>query len=55
MKISFVEMNQLKQPEFTHILPIEIGQEIYNGNILAFSLINDKKRGGGNIRMLGFI
>jgi hypothetical protein len=43
-------MNQLRQPEFGRILPIEIGQEIYNGNILTFVVVNGN---GGEVGVFG--
>jgi hypothetical protein len=38
-------MNKLKHPIFKPLLPVRAG-EIYNGNILRFSFVNDNEREG---------
>ena len=51
MKISFFDMNQIKQPKYTRILPIRMSKEIlsfeqktYKRNIPpTFLFINDNK------------
>jgi hypothetical protein len=36
-------MNQLYHPEFTRILPIDIGREILKGNVLNSADVNGNK------------